>query len=252
MLGEDVHEATLTASGLTGDRTVAVIDVETGAVASAKRPKLWRGLLALSAHWNDGAPSFALPDGRSFAVDDPTSNEALSELLQREVRLSASRPEHAAVARPAPEDVMAVGDESEVPYETLEIGQGTPGTTFVDFAPVHIVTSSTLAHVGAEMIRYRPNVILDTPGGLPFLENDWDGRELVIGSAVLRILMPTPRCAVPTLAHGSLPRRNDAVRKVMQDNRIMVPEFGIHPCLGTYAQVVKGATIAVGSTARLL
>ena len=179
MLGEALESVEVTASGFAGDRVTALIDVETGRVASAKHPSTWRGLLALSSRWNDGAPQITMPDGETIAASGAAG--ALSALLHRPVRASTVRPAHAAVARPAPEDVIAAGDDADVPYALLEIGQGTSGSTFVDYAPVHVVTTSTLAHVGAEAVRYRPNLVLDTPGGLPFAENDWPGRELTVG-----------------------------------------------------------------------
>jgi uncharacterized protein YcbX len=251
MLGEDLQAVTLTASGLEGDRTVAVMDQQTGRVASAKHPKLWRELLAFAAQWNSGSPRITLPDRTSIAADDPAAGQVLSGLLHRDVRLSTQRPERAILARPAPQDVIDHGEDAEVPYETLEIGQETPGTTFVDFAPVHLITSATLTRVGAEMIRYRPNIVVDTPNGAPFAENDWTGRDISIGRARLRIILPTPRCAIPTLAHGTLPRRTDAVRTLFEHNRIPVPGHSIQPCLGAYAQVIDGGTISIGDRAIL-
>ena len=251
MLGEDLRAVALTASGLEGDRAVAVIDRLTGDVATAKHPKLWRGLLALAARWNDGAPRITFPDGTSVAVADATGAESLTRLLHRDVLLATDRPAGARVARPAPEDVIEHGDDADVPYEKLEIGQGTPGNNFVDFAPVHLITAATLAHVGTELIRYRPNLVLDIPESAAFAENDWAGREISIGPVRLRVTIPTPRCAVPTLAHGDLPRRTEAVRTLLAENRVMVPGFGVRPCLGAYAQVVQGGTVAVGDRVTL-
>jgi uncharacterized protein len=162
------------------------------------------------------------------------------------------RPERATVARPDPEDVIENGEDADVPYEMLEIGTGTPGKTFVDFAPVHLISSATLARVGAEMIRYRPNIVLDIPGVKAFGENDWTGREISIGDVHLRVMQPTPRCAVPTLAHGVLPRRADAVRTLIEKNHVQIPGLGARPCLGTYAEVLNGGTAAIGDRATLL
>jgi uncharacterized protein YcbX len=104
-----------------------------------------------------------------------------------------------------------------------------------------LITSATLAHIGAEMVRYRPNLVIETPGLAAFAENDWTGREISIGSVRLRVVLPTPRCGVPTLAHGALPPNAEAVRKLLNENRIPVPDFGIRPCLGAYAQVMTKA-----------
>jgi hypothetical protein len=247
MLGEDLDSVVVTTAGVEGDRIAAVIDVETGMVATAKRPKHWRGLLGFASRWNDGAPQIVLPDGTSMSIDDAALDQTLSTLLDRDVRVSTVRPEHATIGRSVPEEVIAAGEDIDVAYETMEIGQGTPGATFVDYAPIHLFTTATVTHVGAELVRYRPNLVLDLPGSEPFAENNWTGREITIGSVIVRVLQPTPRCAVPTLAHGTLPRRTDAVRTLMQQNR--VPEVGSQPCLGVYAEVLSAGTISIGDNA---
>jgi uncharacterized protein YcbX len=253
MLGEDLTSVRLTPAGLEGDRFAAVIDLQTGNVATAKHPRLWRGLLAFGAKWNDGSPRITLPGGGSVAVSGDAAARLLSGALHRDVRLTTVRPGMALVGRPSPEDVIAAGDDADVPYETLQIGQGTPGTNFVDFAPVHLITTATLAHVGEELIRYRPNLVLDLPGTEPFAENDWIGRTVAVGPARLRIMIPTPRCAVPTLAHGNLPRRTSAVRTLLDQNRITVPDLDmVAPCLGAYAQVEIPGPLTLGTPASLL
>jgi uncharacterized protein YcbX len=252
MLGEDLTSVELTSAGLEGDRFAAVIDRETGHVATAKHPRWWRGLLAFGAEWNGGSPRITLPGGGSVAVAGDAAGPLLSGLLDREVRLATVRPDQARVGRPAPEDVIASGDDADVPYELLEIGQGTTGTNFVDYAPVHLITTATLAHVGEELIRYRPNLVLDLPGAAPFAENDWVGRTVAVGPARLRIMIPTPRCAVPTLAHGDLPRRPSAVRTLLEHNRLTPPGFDrALPCLGAYAQVERPGPLTLGAPASL-
>ena len=41
MLGEELDAADVSKGGIVGDRAYAVVDRETGKVASAKHPKLW-------------------------------------------------------------------------------------------------------------------------------------------------------------------------------------------------------------------
>jgi uncharacterized protein YcbX len=251
MLGEELAEVAVAAGGVARDRVRALIDVQTDRVVSAKQPRLWRRLLGCTAAHAGDSLVITLPDGREVGATGDEADRALSELLDRPVALSATRAEGAALARPAPEDVIGQGQDADVGYETIEIGQGTPGATFVDYAPVHLITTSTLGHLGAEWLRYRPNLVVDTPTGVPFAENDWAGREVTIGAVRLRGLIPTPRCAIPTLEHGGLPRALHAVRTLLDENRVDVPGFGVVPCAGLYAEVLDPGTIRAGETAVL-
>lgn len=71
---------------------------------------------------------------------------------------------------------------------------------------------------------------------------------------MLRILIPSPRCAVPTLAHGDLPRDPEALRVPTRHNRvpIPIPGFGDAPCVGVHAQVVRPGPISAGDPVRLV
>jgi uncharacterized protein YcbX len=251
MLGEDVAEVELDAAGVAGDRALALIDRGTGRVATAKHPRLWRALLKCTATLSGAGVRITVPDGRTVDADDEGVDEALSAFLGRAVRLAAVRPDGAEVERPDPEDVLEHGVEAEVSFATLEIGQGTSGGTFVDYAPVHLISTATLDHIGVEALRYRPNLVVDIPGGQPFAENGWVGREIAVGGVRLRGTLPTPRCSVPTLEHGDLPRSPQAVRRVLEENRVDVPGFGVLPCAGVYAEVLVGGTIGRGDPVEL-
>lgn len=247
MLGETVAGLAVDEYGAGGDRELALVDVQTGRVATAKHPRLWRALLRCTATGDRGRVRIVLPDGAELAAADGRVDQLLSALLGRPVHLSGERSEGAEVERPAPEDVLEHGVDAEVEYATLQISQGTPGHTFVDYAPLHLITTATCAHIGANAVRYRPNLVVTTPDGYPpYAENDWVGRELSVGAVRLRATLPTPRCAVPTLAHGSLPRLPGAVRGPMADNRVDVPGFGVLPCAGVYLEVLVPGVIHPG------
>ena len=53
----------------------------------------------------------------------------------------------------------------------------------------------------------------------------------------MRVIARTPRCAVPTLAHGALPRDTEALRVLARHNRV-APLAGLdpEPCAGVYAE----------------
>jgi uncharacterized protein YcbX len=145
--------------------------------------------------------------------------------------------------------VLEQGVDAEVDFVTSVLARGTPGGTFVDFAPMHVITTATLAAVGVEALRYRPSLVIESDGP-PFAENDWAGREIAIGDVRLRGLVPTPRCAVPTLEHGELPRAPHAVRALLDTNRVDVLDMGPQPCAGVYAEVLTPGTVRLGDALR--
>jgi uncharacterized protein len=262
MLGEDVEASDVSFTGLTGDRRLAVLSRTTGKIASAKFPRLWRGLLTLSAADDPaagGAVRILLPGGQAVRSSDADIDAVLSDLLDQPVTLTATPPPGAALDRAVPEAVLRYGVDKQVPAELMEIGGGGPPGTFVDFAPLHLLTTSTLdriaelsPHGRADLQRYRPNIIVrtTTPG---FTENDWLERTLRVGDElVLRVITRTPRCAVPTLAHGALPRDPDALRVLAHHNRIEpLDSLDPEPCAGVYAEVLRPGHIRTGDPVRL-
>lgn len=239
MLGEEVAESDVTERGLAGDRVRAVLDVATGRIASAKAPRLWRDLLTM-----EGARA--------------PGDEELSRLLGREVRLIDVPPQGATLERSVPEEVLAGGIEAAVPYTVSKLGGAAPEGTFFDFAPIHLITTAAVERISTlsprgrvEADRYRPNVVIATDeAGFP--EDDWVGRKLHVGEEVeLEILAPSPRCAVPTLTHGALPRDVEALRTLSTHHRIAVLDLDPLPCAGVYAHVTRSGRIRTGDPVHL-
>ncbi len=261
LLGEEVPDVSADARGLAGDRALALVHQASGQVASAKNPRLWRDLLKLRAEIIDGAVRITLPSGRTVRSTDAHVDRTLSAHLGQPVTLADAPPEKATLERSRPEEVLAAGVAAEVAHETLEIASQAPPGTFFDFAPLHLITRATLDRITelgprattVEAERYRPNVVIRTEAA-GFVENDWPGRELRIGDELtLRVVARTPRCAVPTLEHGRLPRDPDALRVPARHNRVVPMEgMGPQPCAGVYAQVVRPGRIRQGDAVRLV
>ena len=247
MLGETLDRLLIDERGAEGDRRLALVDGETGHVASAKNPRLWRDLLRCTAHADAQGVRISMPDGTDVAADDPGVDELISRLTGRPVRLVTQRPEGATLVRPDPEKLLEFGLDAEVDGRILRIAAATPGESFTDEAPLHAITTATLEHIGVEALRYRPNLVITTPPGYPpYAENDWVGGELVIGEARLRVLTATSRCVVPTLEHGPLPRAPQALRIPAAENRLNTGGHGAQPCAGAYLAVVANGVIRVG------
>jgi uncharacterized protein len=257
-LGERIEAVDVDAAGFTGDRTFGVVDSATGLVASAKRPKRWARLLELRSELVEpGVVRLVLPDGRGIVSGAADADEVLSAYLGRDVELRAKAGPGASIERSNPDEILADGADADVAFTMLELAAGSPPGTFFDFSPLQVLTTAALARVGAnhpagavDARRYRPNVVIDTgPGLAEFVENDWAGGQLRIGpDVVIHVIVPSPRCAVPTLRHGELPPDADALRTVREHNFVPVPieGFGSAPCLGAHAAVVTGGRISVG------
>ncbi|SCL28906.1 MOSC domain-containing protein [Micromonospora inyonensis] len=259
MLGEELPRVDVTPAGVEGDRRLALLDRTTGRVVSAKHPRRWRAVLTLRATGGPPGPvRISLPDGRDVGDD---VDAVLTELLGAPVSLTATVPPGATLDRARPDEVLAAGVTAPVTVDETPLGDGGDAKTFVDFAPLHLVTTATLDRITeaagtgrpVDALRYRPNLVLRTSDVPGFAENGWVGRELRVGpELVLRVVAPTPRCAVPTLAHGDLPAEPDALRVPARLNRVApVPHLGPLPCVGAYAQVVRPGPVEVGDRVRL-
>ena len=262
MQGEELDKASVIEGGLVGDRAFALIDKETGKVASAKFPQKWRTLIQFSAGFTetpiaDGPlPPLALtrPDGAVMDADGDDLDAELSDIVGREVTLTSVQPETISVERLDPlaaEETIA------------DIGNLMTAGRFADYAPIHLITTASLAALAEESPdvqfaprRFRPNIVIETPDDQTgFVENAWVGQMIQIGENVrLRITDPSPRCAIPTLAQGDLPQDQNVIRTVVANNKVAVPAFDGKelPCLGVYGFVERTGMLQKGDAVRIV
>jgi uncharacterized protein len=274
MLGESLTRCRLDGHGLIGDRAYALVDVETGTVASAKVPRWWGGLLGFAARCvaepepEPGAEpplvEITFPDGSVHRSADADIDEALSEAIGRRVHLSATPPPQAAFEEVwpaidglAPESVITGTrvreEETGEPVSRFDLAAMAPGPAFVDLAPLHLLTEATLARlrqvapgVTFDERRFRPNIVLGGDGA-EFAENGWPGQAIAFASgAAATVTIPTMRCIMTTLAQGGLPRDANVLRTIAAHNRIDIPGMGRWACAGAYADVAVGGEVAVG------
>lgn len=267
MLGEQLAIADLTETGVAGDRAWALVDTETGKIASAKHPRLWAGLLSLRATYPGDAlreVRIESGDGRIRSSDDPDIDASLSALVGRDVRLE-SGPESGATYEelwPAIDgmapasflnDTRSGTSRDGEDISALPIGMLAPGT-YQDVAPITLMTTASLRAAAAlypsgtwDARRFRSSILLDHPGD-EFAEQDWVGRTLRIGTAVLTVFAPTPRCVMITLDQQDLPTDVGLLRTLAKHNRLDVSGLGHFACLGAYATVSQPGKIRIGDT----
>ncbi|MCL6667887.1 MOSC domain-containing protein [Streptomyces panaciradicis] len=260
MLGEALASVVVTHAGLSGDRTHAVLD-ETGSIGSAKHPRKWGHLLGCRSRVaDDDTTEVELPDGTAVTVGNPDLDARLSKLLGRRVFVSSSAPAHSTLERAVPKyeggvpDAVRATASVDGTGEEITVGKVASGT-FFDHGRVHLVTTSSLAKLRSvypagdfDPRRFRPNLVVDT-GDLPaFAEDGWQGRRLRVGEALFRVLVPTPRCVVPTLGHDELKADPGIMRAIAREHRIPVFDLGRLACLGVYLDVLEPGTVRLGDT----
>jgi uncharacterized protein len=247
MMGEELNSVALGRRGLVGDRAYAIVDPETGKVASAKNPKKWphmfdcRAAFAEAPNGSEEAPPVlvTLPDGRIARSDDAGFDAAISEMLGRPGRLQSAVPEQPMLEEYWP-DIEGLDLRDTVTDEDL------PEGTFFDLATVHVLTTATLDRLRAlypsgrfEARRFRPNIVVAAASDADsFVENEWVDRVLTIGGDVqLKVTGLCPRCVMTTLPQGDLPRDPGILRAAAQHTQAHV---------GVYAEVLRGGSVRRG------
>jgi uncharacterized protein len=252
MMGEELSATIVTDRGLLGDRAFALVDAETGKVASAKNPRRWPTLFDFRAAYveppGDDKPlppvRITLPDGATLTTDQADAGPRLAASVGRPVRLARTAAAGATAEGYWPDhDWLAQRDEVfEFPL---------PPGTFFDCATVHLVTTAALDRLRTlspasrfEVPRFRPNLVIEpTDGSDGFVENGWAGRTLTLGGVQLRIDGPCPRCVMTTLSQGSLPKDPAVLRTAVQENGGNV---------GVYASVIRGGRIRRADSVALI
>ncbi len=126
-----------------------------------------------------------------------------------------------------------------------------PGGRFVDFGPVHLLTTGALAELAGELgrasvdaSRFRPNVVLDAS------HDPVPGQELRIGDVVLRVVLPTPRCIVPGLQDQGAAVDRQLLTALARHHGTVVGDLGRAACFGVYAEVLRPGQITLGQVVR--
>ena len=161
------------------------------------------------------------PDGSSFASTEAGLDRRFSDALGRAVIFAANAPEAATFEEvwPAVKGSRLYGRvQPAVSGELVTdvpAAFAAPAGTFFDFSAVHLLTTNNLDRLHElapegrfEVRRFRPNIVVEVPRVEGFVENDWACRVVRIGEVRLKVIIPTPRCVMTTLAPGRPPSRS--------------------------------------------
>ena len=115
------------------------------------------------------------------------------------------------------------------------------GVERFDILPLLVATDGAVAAFGRDMRRLRPNILIGGVHGME--ETGWEGAELHIGDAVIRLDSLRGRCPMTTVDPDTLERDPEVLRDIER-------RFGGRLALN--AEVVRPGAIGVGDAVRLV
>jgi MOSC domain-containing protein len=219
--GEFLDAISIAESGVEGDRKWTVVDSD-GGPAWPDREKRWRSALLLRARSRASEFEISLADSSWMDGTAPATWASLSDHFG-----------------------FPVSVRPQLPHGTTPQVDGVRER--YHRAPIHIVTSASIAHLqrtlpesSIDSRRFRPNIVLTVPETVgAHVERSWIGRTLRIGDAELQVTEPCARCVFTVLPQGDLPFD----KRVLSAIAIEGGGFGV------YCSVVIPGRIAVGDSA---
>ncbi len=213
--GEQIESAEVT-DVIPGDRAWGVLDSETGRLLSAKRvPKLLEG----SAKLVNGGCVLSFGN-KEFHNSDPQINAELSTWLDREVQIASPKSgEQATIEIEWDEGLDEVPEQPEI----FEFSTS-PGWFYDSSSSLHLIGSGTLtmldSRVGdgaGDVRRFRPNIVVSTSEA--FMEDEWVGKELLLGGVTVAVKKRTDRCIVITRPVGEYPASRKTLKYLSKNHQ---------------------------------
>jgi uncharacterized protein YcbX len=225
--GESLTEMAIDAGGAEGDRLFGLVDAATGEIARPDANSKWHGVPSIAARLADGGRlEVRTPGGEWPAAPSEDADRAASAFLGFGASIRRFRNAEAA-------------------------GDGTSFSARYKKAPVHLLTTASLAELKAQhpegdpdLRRFRPNIVVDMPpvaGRFP--ETEWIGRKIAIGELELTITEPCRRCGFTIIAQEGFDNDPNILRTLVKKNA--------HN-LGVYCQVTRPGRVGTGDALRIV
>jgi uncharacterized protein YcbX len=210
---------------MVGDRTWAIFDSFKGAprrLTAREAPRLLAWHAAIEAPGDDptdppDGPLVTAPGGERFAAADPALAAALSDDLGRRVHV-----------------VRHPGGQQDLPRSVL------------------VTCERTLSSVGhalgteLDLRRFRTNLHLDLDAE-PYDEHGWEGLDLLVGPAAIKLLHPCKRCVIPTRDPDTQTKMPELLRWLTLNRE---GEFGINGRVAADAVIELDAPSTVRRSGR--
>lgn len=117
-----------------------------------------------------------------------------------------------------------------------------------DTFPISLITTQTITKLGQmvgeelDVLRFRPNILVETDNDSPFLEDSWVGQTVRIGGLRMRIDQRDGRCVVITIDPATGERNPEILRAVINHRQ---------QCMGVYGSTVEPASVALNDKVEL-
>lgn len=217
MRGESLPEAQLYWHGLEGDRRYAFVR---------------RGA-------NSGFPWFTGRDLSQLLLYTP---QFLEPRDPRRSSIVVATPDGHTLPLESPELVEELQQACGESIFLLKLGRGTYDSQVLSLMSMASVAAlGEKAGMSLEINRFRQNIIIETPDGRPFQEDEWLDHEIIFGhdpdGPRIRLIRRISRCVMINI-HPDTADRDPRVLKTVAQNRDNLA--------GTYASVERPGNIRVG------
>jgi uncharacterized protein YcbX len=224
LVGESLASALVPETGLAGDRTHALFELNIGKIVSPPIFKKWNVAPRLASRAGGNGNVEISIDGQLWrAFDEPSLLDELEAFF---------------------------GTRMELKRYGSPVGNTVAKNCYA-WQPIHLLSRQSLDALQTylpqsevDVRRFRPNIVVDLPdmaGKSP--EHSLLGQEFSIGAVRLRGTARCGRCAFTTLAQQSPPEDRTVLRGLIQE---FEKNFGI------YCELVEPGEIAVGDGVSLL
>jgi uncharacterized protein YcbX len=207
MGGEPLRSVELANGGMPFDRRYAVMDSDPNRDGKPLTARIEKRLLGHCATVRDGTTYVRMPSGVEHDVRSPAWLEALSAEIDRPISLRSFD--------------TAMHDDADI--------------LVVNAASLRTLTAEYGAFVNP--LRFRPNLVVDSADLQPFAEEHWEGHDVAVGDALLRVQYPCDRCVLTTIDPETLATDPSFLRLVVEKHG---GRFGM------YCSVVRSGSIALG------
>ncbi len=158
--------------------------------------------------------------------------------------VEADRPEVSAtmVRTPDGEELDVVDSElaARLGYGARVIKQG---RGVFDTLPLSLISTQTIAELGSmvgselEVLRFRPNLVVEASEGGSFPEDQWVGTVLKIGGMQMRVDKRDQRCVMINVDPVTTERDPEILKAVARERQ---------SCLGVYGTTVEPGRVSIG------